>query len=266
MKKSITTLLTCVILSMGATANAAPKMEDITQCMRKNFPKSVTVRKLRFSTKDATGTESNLAGRVYATMAKQKEGRDLMRGTLIIEEPRNLYGASYLVIETQDYLRDGMFVYMPAVGRVRRVSGSFADGPMMGTKFSYFEFKQIANAFGDLSGYYVKTEELEGRPSHVLLFQPVEGLETRYTSVMAWVDEPTCLISKAEFYEGKKLIKKLEARAASLRKSGDQWYHGQILMHDLTDGAKTTITVDNVTSNEQISNYRFHPKTFYEVR
>ena len=158
-----------------------------------------------------------------------------------------------------------MFVFMPAVGRVRRISGSFADGPMMGTKFSYFEFKQMSNAFGDLAGSYIREEQIEGRRTHVVEFKPIEGLDTRYTSVTAWVDQPTCLISKAEFMEGKKVIKNLIAPAAGLRKAGDQWYHSELVMHDLTDDAKTKMTLENVTTNEELSNYRFHPKTFYQT-
>ena len=52
-------------------------------------------------------------------------------------------------LSTDDYLRDGMFVYLPAVKRVRRVTGTFADGALMGTNFSYFDFKQLQNTFGD---------------------------------------------------------------------------------------------------------------------
>ncbi|MGB1581982.1 MAG: outer membrane lipoprotein-sorting protein, partial [Nevskiales bacterium] len=198
-------------LLMGSTAASASSAEDVVQCMRDNFPKTLSIRNIRLTTKDASGGESRLGGRVYAYLEPQAQGRDLVRATLILEEPRNMYGAAYLVLETDDYLRDGMFVYMPAVGRVRRISGSFADGPMMGTKFSYFEFKQMANAFGDLQGSYIKEESFEGRKNHLLKFTPMEGVDTRYTHVKAWIDAPSCLISKAEFYIGERLIKRMIA-------------------------------------------------------
>ncbi len=262
------TLILCSTLAALTSLNvsAAITAEEIVKCMHKNFPTTVSIRSVELTTTDAAGTSSTMGGRVYAHLEPQPEGRALLRGTLVIEQPKNLYGASYLVRETDDYLRDGMFVYMPAVGRVRRISGNFADGPMMGTKFSYFEFKQMANAFGDLSGTYLRTEQIEGRPTHVLDFKPMEGIETRYTDVTAWIDQPTCLISKAEFKTGNKIAKKLFAPAAGLRKAGEQWYHSEITMHDLNDDAKTVMKMDHVTTNEDLSRYRFHPKTFYETR
>lgn len=253
-------------LAPAAGAAAATTAEDVVRCMRQNFPQTVSIRDIRLTTVDSTGTESTLAGRVYAHMQKQEEGPDRMRATLTIEEPRNMYGSSYLVLETDDYLRDGMFVYMPAVGRVRRITGNFADGPMMGTKFSYFEFKQMTNAFGDLKGSYLGEESFDGRPNHIVDFAPVEGVSTHYTRVKAWIDQPTCLISKAEFYTDGRLIKRLISPAASLRKSGEQWYFSEVRMHDVTDDARTIMNIDRVTTNEELSRYRFNPKTFYETR
>ena len=259
---------TMLVLSLLVSSNAASATtaEEVVQCMRQNFPQTASIRDVRLTTTDATGGESRLAGRVYAYLEPQETGRDLIRATLILEEPRNMYGAAYLVLETDDYLRDGMFVYMPAVGRVRRISGNFADGPMMGTKFSYFEFKQMANAFGDLKGSYIGAETFEGRKNHVLSFTPLEGVDTRYTQVKAWVDAPTCLISKAEFYMGKRLIKRLISPYKSLKKSGEQSYFSEVRMFDTTDDASTVLTIDSVTTNEALSRYRFNPKTFYETR
>lgn len=259
--------ITIWVLTVVATSSqAAMTAEDVVGCMKKNFPATASIRNIELTTTDATGGSSTMAGRVYAQMEPQEDGRALLRGTMVIERPKNLYGAAYLVRETDDYLRDGMFVFMPAVGRVRRISGNFADGPMMGTKFSYFEFKQMSSAFGDLKGNYLREEKTDGRTSHVLEFKPLPGIETRYSSVTAWIDSATCLIAKAEFKQGNKVVKNMIAPASGLMKSGNQWYHNKILMHDLTDDAKTLMVIDNVTTNEELSSYRFHPRTFYQTR
>lgn len=248
------------------SASIAADADKIVKCLRGNFPETISVRQVRLVTTDASGGSSIIAGRVYGQLEQRESGRGLMRGTLMIEEPRNLYGASYLVRETDDYLRDGMFVYLPAVGRVRRISGNFADGPMLGTKFSYFEFKQLINAFGDLESQWVRNERIENRETHVMQFKPIEGVDTRYDKVTTWVDKQTCLVMRAEFSEGGKVRKLLTAPARSIQKSGDHWYHKELHMTDRSDGSKTVLTVEQVTVDDQLSSYRFHPKTFYETR
>lgn len=266
MKRLLSSLALVIAVISTVPAHAAKTADEVVQCMRQNFPTTIGIRDVRLTTTSAAGTTTQISGRVYGTLEEQANGRSLIRGTLFILEPRNLYGSAYLVRETEDFLRDGMFVYIPSVGRVRRISGNFADNAMLGTEFSYFEFKQIMNAFGDLSGQYVREETIEGRKTHVINFNPLDGLETRYTRVTTWIDQPTCLVVKAEFRQGDKLIKQMIAPAKGLRKAGEHWYHSEIRMLGLANKGSTILNIDQVTANETLSSYRFHPKTFFELR
>ncbi len=261
-----------LLLGLGLTfaVQAAPETgksaDEIMQCVRNNFPSALSVRSVTLTTVDQTGQTTKMIGRVYGMLEEQEDGKRLMRGMLSIEAPPSLKGTAYLVRETEDYLRDGMFVYLPAVGRVRRISGDFADRPLMATEFSYFEFKQMVNAFGDLTATLVSSESVGGRDSHVLSFKPLPSLETRYDTVTAWVDKKTCLIMAAEFIEGGKVLKRMTSPSNAIAKAGDRMYLKEIQMTDVRSTAKTILYIDEVTMDEEPSNLRFSPKSFYLVK
>lgn len=260
-------LILFLCLGAAAIVYAAPDnpatAEEIMQCVRSNFPSSVSVRSVTLSTIDKSGQTTRMVGRVYGIMEEQEDGKRLMRGMLSIDAPPSLKGTAYLVRETEDYLRDGMFVYLPAVGRVRRISGDFADRPLMATEFSYFEFKQMVNAFGDLTAKLEGTESVSGRSSYVMSFKPLPGLETRYDSVKAWVDEKTCLIMAAEFIEEGVVLKRMTSPASAISKAGEHMYLNEIHMTDARSTAKTVLRIDEVTMDDEPSSLRFSPKSFF---
>lgn len=263
MKKFIAMLAMSVAMPLYAQAPTDATAEKVLQCARDNFPTSVSVRKVTFTNVGKAGESNRILARVYGQLEKQPSGARLVRGTLIVEEPANLRGSAYLIRETEDYLRDGMFVYLPAVGRVRRISGEVGDRSLLGTEFSYFEYKQMSNAFGDLSGKLQGTETISGRASYVMSFKPLEGVETRYDLVKAWIDKQTCLVMAAEFISAGKTLKRMTAPPSGIAKSGDFHYLQEMQMADLQQGSKTILRIDEVTLNEELSSLRFSPKTFY---
>jgi hypothetical protein len=214
---------------------------------------------LELSTTSAAGETRTLKGRVFVS----REAKGPLRTMLRIDQPANLKGAAYLVTETDDFLRDGMYVYLPAVGRVRRVSGTFADGSLMGTEFSYYDYKQLQSAFGDMSGKLEGPDRVDGRPVNVLVFKALPDVETRYGSVRAWVDEKTCVPLRSDFYEGDKVVKRLTAPISALQQSGNYWYLSQIEMLSLPSGARSVMKMSEVTSGGTLPAVYFNPRSFH---
>lgn len=258
MKRSGMLLLT--MLAMPAWAQ--DPTQKIMDCMRANVPPQLAIGMLELTVYDRVGGSRQLKGRMYTR--KETGGRGgMMTASLRIDGPPEFKGASYLVRETDDYLRDGMFVYLPGVKRVRRVTGTFADASLMGTNFSYFDFKQLQNAFGDLKAKLEPVEHIHGRPAHVLLFTALPGAETRYTGVKAWVDQQACVAVRAEFYEGKRLVKELSSLAGSLKQSGSTWYVSEIEMRDPTANTRTVLRMGALDAEHQPPNRYFDPTAFF---
>jgi len=248
--------LALVIPGMAAADDGAQK---VMQCMRANVPAHLSIGSAELTRYDRTGGAFTLQGRLFS--ARGKDG--LTTATLYIDAPADYKGSAYLAKETRDYLRDGMFVYLPAVKRVRRISGNFADGALMGTNFSYLDFKEMQNAFGDLSAKLEAEAEVNGRPAYVLAFAALPGIETRYTSVRAWVDKEACVAVKAEFSDGQRVAKVLSSPPGAVKKSGKTWYVAEIEMKDASDGTRSVLKLDKLDSVSELSAQYFDPNAFY---
>lgn len=255
-------LLGCTAPALAADAAA----QDVINCMRDNVPTSISMAQVTLTTTSHNGDSSTLSGNVYATQVKAEDGNTSLRAMLRLYQPKALAGAAFLVRETHNYLRDGMFVYLPSVNRVRRVTGSFADGALLGTNISYFDFKQMKNAFGDMHARLLQPDSFNGRGAYVLMFTPLPGVATDYTGVKVWVDKESCLAVKADFMQGQKLIKRLSSPKDAIQQAGDYWYLSTIKMSVPAKGSHTVMKVGDVVNDAKLSELYFSPHSFYKMR
>jgi hypothetical protein len=262
-------LALCAPLQVQAQAAASPAQapdaaQKVLDCMRANVPKRLSVKGLELTAYDRGGGSRTLKGRLYVGRDATAGGRELISASLQIDLPAELKGAAYLVKETDDYLRDGMFVYLPAVKRVRRVTGTFADGALLGTNFSYFDFKQLQNAFSDVSAKHEGTADVHGRQSHVLSYTVLEGTETRYTGGRLWVDQEACVVVKGEFHEaGGRIAKQFDSPPGALRRAGPTWYLAESEMREPAAGTRSTARLAKVDTQAAVPNRYFDPTLFH---
>ena len=263
-------LLTLLAAAPAQAAQADPAADKVLSCMRANMPNTLRVRDIELVTTEKDGAARILRGRLFAMREKRNKGEGPLRVNLRIDYPENLAGASYLVRETDDYLNEGMYVYLPSVKRVRRVTGTFADGALMGTNFSYDDFKQIESVFADASVTVETSGEVDRRPAHVLRVKPRPATDaapgSRYTSVRAWVDKEACIPMKVEFFEGEKVRKQLSAPPGSLRQADKYWYLPTVEMLDTRSGSKTILRILGVSSSDKVAAGYFDPQLFYKAK
>ncbi|WP_169577756.1 outer membrane lipoprotein-sorting protein [Sinimarinibacterium sp. CAU 1509] len=261
-----------VALALGAVsaaAHAAPAVqaddsaEAVLECMRANVPTSVRVQQIELEATDRAGAARIVGGRLYARLEPQEDGGRRVRATLRVDSPDYLAGAAYLVREFDAERADGMYVFLPSVKRVRRVSAEFADGALLGTNFSYYDFKQIQNAFGDSSAKLLAPSELQGRAVNVVDFTPSSESASTYTRVHALVDQKTCVPLQIDFIEGDKVHKRWSVEPSALHQSGTHWYAAVSVMRDLQDNTQTLLRVLEVKSDTQVPSRYFEPATFY---
>lgn len=252
-------------LALMPFAQAGDPVEKVLACMQANVPAALRVQEVEFATTDGKGVTSALKGRLYAEREQDASGVRRVRAMLKLSAPQNLAGAAYLIREKDGDTRDGMYVYLPSVKRVRRVTGSFADGGLMGTSFSYADFKLLQNTFGDAQVTLEGTgESIEKRTTHLLSVRPADPAETSYSHVRIWVDDRTCVPLKAEFHENGVVRKTLVTPARALQPSGQQWYPSVVEMTDRKDGTHTVLRVQGVAPQEKLSGAYFDPATFYQ--
>ena len=253
------TVMLLLVLSLSLPARAAdPAFRKAYDCMRATVPTALRAQDIEFNSTDRTGGTRTLRGKLFAMRS-----RGLMRISIRITAPPNVAGAAYLVRERGAGQEDDMFVYLPGVGRVKHITGAFANGSLLGTDFSYADAKLIQNAFRGAEGKLEAAEEIDQHPVNVLTLRPQSPKTSAYTSIRIWTDQKTCIPLKADFYQGETLRKQLSAPVTALTPSGKYWFLSQIDMRDLKEDSHTTIKVGNAAAAE-LGSGLFEPNSFYQ--
>lgn len=250
-------LLAGLLLATGLTAQADEAADKILNCMRANIPDALRIQEVELNATDRTGGTRTLKGRVYAYKDK-----GLVRATLRINAPSDLSGAAYLMRETDSARADDIFFYLPAVGRVRRISGTSADASLLGTDFSYNDMKEIQSAFGGSVPKLGKDDVIEQRSMSVLTLTPAAA-SSRYSQITAWIDQKTCLAMKVQFMEAGVLRKELTAPASAIGRSGNFWYVSEARMRDAKEGTSTIMKIVGITEGGDLPSRLFDPHSFY---
>ncbi|WP_028081482.1 outer membrane lipoprotein-sorting protein [Solimonas soli] len=254
--RALLALSLCGLAATAAHAAAAPAgASAVLECMRANVPKTLTVRDIQLSASDRKGSTRTLQGRIYASREDDK-----LRAMIRIAAPADLAGAAYLLRERES--GDEMYVYMPALQKVRRISGAAIDGSLWGTDLSYADVKQLTNAFSGAQPKLDRDETVAGRAMHVLSVAPTVAA-ARFDRVRAWVDARTCMALRVDFEQAGVAQKRLTIEPGDLQQSGSYWYATQILVSDLKQGSKTTVKVTGITPDKELADRLFGPATFY---
>ena len=255
MKQHSAWLALAVVLTTSPVHAIDDEAKRTLDCMRKNIPQSLRVQEFELTSVDRAGGTRTLRGRLFANKDNEK-----LRAMIKIQAPPDLRGASYLVREGQE--RDDMYVFVPALNKVRRISGASTDGPLFGTDFTYTDIKQMQNASEAGTVQLEKPETIEGHPVTVLAITPKPGTPSRYSLIRDWIDQKACVPLKIEFYEAKTVRKRMLASVKAVQQSGSIWYLAEAKMSDLKDNTSTTLKITGLSSDVKISDRYFNAATF----
>ena len=246
-------------LVCAAPAGADDTLQKVQGCMHANLPPSLQMQQVELENIDRSGTTRTLRGRLYALRDKQ----GLFRATLRIEAPDYLAGAAYLVRENAPGSEDEMYVFLPSVNRVRRVVGDAGYDSMLGTNFSYYDFKQLEGAFSGAPATLEEPQTMAQGAAWVISFKAQPGAASGYTLIRSWVDQKSCTTIKVDFYEGDKLRKELTVPAGALKQTGSYWYPARAQMRDLRDNTSTELRILDINSSAEPPSRLFDAQLFH---
>lgn len=249
-------LLAAALLPAHVHADAA--YDAVLKCMHAQVPATLRVQAFTLTSVDRSGDERRLGGRLFADR-KGGQLRVLMR----LDEPASVKGAAYLIREFAGKAEDDMYVFLPGVGRVRHITGSFANGSLLGTDFSYAEAKLIRNGYTGANGRLEGEAEIDGRKVQQLSIRQTASAASPYSTIKVWVEPTSCVAVKAEFYEGEKLRKRLRTPPASLAQSDGHWYPALLEMEDFTSGTRTTLRAGRYQTDAKPNEGLFDPQRFH---
>src|SRR5690606_6102101 len=99
-------------------------------------------------------------------------------------------------------------LYLPALGRERRIAGSAAQDSFMGTDFTFEEIGSLGTFSRDYDAERLADEVYQGVDSYVLRLVPREA-GGKYSAVTLWVAKESFVPLRVEFYNRQGSLEKI---------------------------------------------------------
>lgn len=227
--------------------------------------RSLDASKVADSMADATFTLTNKDGakRVRKTSSAtrlQANGSDNMRLVRFLA-PADIKGTATLMVEHAG-ADDEMWIYLPALGKVRRLSAANKKDSFVGTDLSY----------GDVVGYKVEEwqhklvgeEEHGGGACYVIESVPANpavAQNTGYSKRVTWVRKDNFVAARNDVYgpDGR-LLKRIVASEIRQVGANKRWQPMLSEAENLQTGHRTSIRFENFRADQNVPASLFTPK------
>ena len=250
----IATLALCGILisspafSTEPSTKALSASEIVRKAREKQFPKN-SVSELTMVLVNKRGNE-----RVRKLQPKRKDyGNGEAKSVAYFLSPADVKGTAFLVWEHADQPND-VFIYLPALKKIRRIASEQKHQSFMGSDFSYadMENQDVDNAVHRI----LSEEDLKGEPCWVIESIPKPDSDSEYGKLISWVDKATFIPRKVEFADKKgrpyKVMEVLRTGPV-----GDEFLPLDFSMEDVQKNHKTEIILDKIELGQDISDNEF---------
>jgi hypothetical protein len=243
-----------VALAQGVRAD--PSADEI---MRKNLLST----KVADSTSDSTLRLINASGqeRVRETNGETKliPGTTDNRRLVSFLSPSDVRGTTTLLVE-HSAADDDMWVYLPAMKKVRRLVASNKKDSFVGTDFSYGDV--IGHRVEDWNHRLVREDKADGRDCYVIESTPKRpevADNTGYSKRTTWIDKESYVALRGEIYDlNGELLKKTAAEDVQRVDAKNNRYQPMKLIgENVQTSHRTVIELKNFKANVGVGDEAF---------
>lgn len=240
----------------ASIAVAAPSAEEI---MKANYLSS----RVADSTQDATFRLINGQGqeRVRETAGETKlvPGSTDNRRVVVFNSPADISGTKTLLIEHTG-ADDDIWIYLPAMKKVRRLVASNKRDPFVGTDFSYGDV--IGYRVEDWNHKLVREEQFGGFDCYVVESTPKNSEVadiSSYSKRVSWIDKKSSVAVKTEIYDlqGALLKRLLSEDVREVDAPNNKWQAMKLTAENVQTGHKTIIELKNFKANAGVADEIF---------
>lgn len=249
-------------LAFAFTAGAAESSADeILACVNANLPRDTALQEVEFRSKDRAGGGRTIESRIHWRRFPDGLSKVLVR----VLDPADLKGSGVLLIEKAE--RADMFVYLPDLRKVKRVTSRMLSGSLFGSDFTYEDFSQLQGMALEGRAERLEDASLDGVPVQVVAHYPADDSGSAYERVTTYVDPRNCVGLKTEMFEkGGRLRKVMTADPTSLYEADGVRIAQKLLMEDLRDGSRTELVVTRIEVGTKIPTKTFSVTTLERPR
>jgi len=248
MKKALLfVVLGCAALAVSA--QAALTADQIVEKSRDRIKADTVQTRSRMVITDKKGATTE---RVIDQFSKDDAAGN-GRAMIVFQSPASVKGTRFLTLEHKDSESD-QWIYLPELGKTRRIAGSAKSGDFMGTDMSYDDIDS-ANRAADKDTHRLLREEQYAAGGisaacHVIESVPKDS-GYQYSKMVSWIDKATFVSYKIEMYDKKgALVKTMEM--ADVKDVQGRLTPMRTKVSTVARGTSTTIYVEQIKYDSPI--------------
>jgi hypothetical protein len=177
--------------------------------------------------------------------------KGLGKTAVIFQAPASVKDTRFLSIQKASGEED-RWIYLPALGKVRRVAAGESGSSFMGTDFSYDDVSTMTSRPLELDDYaFLRSDTLNGQKVFVIEVKPKDQALSAYSKTVQYIVDGTWLSAKTEIY-GKDgtLIKVSET--SEFRQIDGYWTPVKTTMTNVVTGHSTSLSIEKMIYNKPI--------------
>jgi hypothetical protein len=178
-----------------------------------------------------------------------KDGPKGKRTMIVFQKPETVAGTRFLTMENPGSA-DDRWIFLPGVGKVRRMAASEGSGSFVGTDFSYDDISSTSRGSDIDTHTLIREENLSGTACFVIQSVPKDS-SYQYSKMLLWIAKDTKLNLKIELYD------KTNTLVKTVEMSGIKEVQGRLTatvtkMTTHAAGTSTTIYMDIIEYDKPI--------------
>lgn len=263
MRNKIIQSVATIFLFMGSAESAFGEALTAEQIAQKNFVTS----KVADSVSDSTFRLVNASGQERRRETKGQT--KLIKGTtdnmrlVTFLSPSDVKGTKTLFIEHSKG-DDDIWIYLPALKKVRRLVSNNKKDSFVGTDFSYGDV--IGHKVEQWNHKIVKEEKIDGKDCWLIESTPKTpdvSENTGYSKRLGWIDKESFIAVRGEMYDlSNQLLKKVSARnIEKVDAANNKWQPMALEAENVQTGHKTILEFKNFKANQGVSDDVFTTRT-----
>lgn len=260
----VKTLIFALVAILFITSNSSSEnisAQKVMELMDNRYEGDTRIEDLMLVLIDKNGDK-----RYMNLINYSREYKKLKKTLMIFKKPADIRNTSYLSYDwNNDKQDDDIWLYLPALKKVKRIASNDKSKSFMGTEFSYYDINGIAVDNWD----FKYSEDREGKINNdevwIVIGTPKkedkekEIKESGYLKIKAWIRKDNYIMIRAKYWKKKGNIIKYQ-QSKDIKKVDQIWTSHEITMVTTKNGMvkhSTVLKKNSVEYNKDINDQFF---------
>ena len=184
------------------------------------------------------------------------------KSIVVFDSPRDV-GGTALLSHTRILDPDDQWLFLPALGRVKRISSANKSGPFVGSEFAFEDL--VSQEVDKYSYRWLRDEACGDMTCHVVERAPLYE-NSGYTRQIVWWDTAEFRFQKVEYYDRKDALLKTLTYHGYQQYAGQYWRPDRMAMENHQTGKSTDLQFSDYVFGAGLSESVFTPARLRQVR